>query len=139
MRNFLRLPEDAREGRSWMNINPVEQRVSTVLGGALLLHGLGRRSLSEAVLAIPLLYRGISGHSYLYQILGINTANKKKQLEVERSGNALEVERSITIEKPADTLYRLWLDPQCLSQIMQDVADVTARSKDIIHWRVRGL
>jgi threonine dehydrogenase-like Zn-dependent dehydrogenase len=48
-----------------VNVNGVERLVSTVLGGALLVRSLNRRSVAGTAVALPLLYRGLRGHSYL--------------------------------------------------------------------------
>ena len=121
-----------------VNIHTVERRISALLGGTLLLQSLTRRSsaIGEKALAAALLYRGISGHSFLYQVLGISTANEQQQHG--QADNAPEVERSITIEKPADELYRFWRDPQNLSHIMGDLGEVTETGNGITHWVVQG-
>lgn len=121
-----------------VNINRVERIVSAILGGALLIRSFTRGSLSGGTVAMPLLYRGISGHSYLYQALGINRVDGDKQHETKASVGAPEVERSITIEKPAAELHRFWRDPHNLSQIMGDLVEVTKVSEDRVHWRVHG-
>jgi uncharacterized membrane protein len=113
-----------------VNMNQTERIVSAGLGGVLLLRSLPRRSLSGAALASALLYRGISGHSYLYQALGMSTNG---------TGTAAdnpEVESSITIGKPATTLYRLWREPERLSQILGDMAQVTEVGDGRQHWVV---
>jgi uncharacterized membrane protein len=120
-----------------VNMNQREQRSSTLLGVALLFRSLTRRSLGGMVLAIILLYRGISGHCYLYQILGINRADRK-QSESETSDDASTIERSITVEKPATELNRFWREPESLSKIMGDFVEVTRVSHDRAHWRIRG-
>lgn len=120
------------------NVNQVERIVSTVLGGALLIRSLARRSLSGEAIGIALLCRGISGHSFLYQMLGVNTVNGRVRNETGASAIAPKVERSITIEKPADELYRFWREPQKLSQIMGNFAEVTAVSDNRAHWQVHG-
>ena len=118
------------------NIHPLERRASTILGGVFLLRGLIRSSLTDAALATALLYRGVSGHSYLYQALGVSTAGQSTQSNSEN--DASEVERSITIEKPADELYRFWREPQHLSEIMGSFADVTTAGENRMHWRLHG-
>lgn len=119
-----------------VNIHTVERRISAILGGTLLLQSLTRRSpaLGEKALAAALLYRGISGHSFLYQGLGISTANEQHG----QADNTPEVERSITIEKSADELYRFWRAPQNLSQIMGDLGEVTEMGNGLTHWVVQG-
>lgn len=121
-----------------VNIHPVERRISAILGGTLLLQSLTRRSSSsgEKALAAALLYRGISGHSFLYQALGISTANERQQPR--QADDMPEVERSITIEKSADELYRFWRNSQNLTQIMGDLGEVTETSHGITHWIVQG-
>ncbi len=116
------------------NIHPLERRASTIAGGVFLLRSLIRSSLTDTALAAALLYRGVTGHSYLYQALGVSTAGQGAQSQ----DDAPEVERSITIEKPLGELYRFWRDPQNLSQIMGSFADVTPAGDNRMHWRLHG-
>lgn len=120
-----------------VNMHQLERKASTILGGILLFQSFARRSpsLGEKALAAVLLYRGISGHSFLYQALGMSTASKAER---QKAGDAPEVERSITIEKPANDLYRFWREPQHLSQIMGAFAEVTEGSGGQTHWAVQG-
>lgn len=118
-----------------VNIHQTERIVSAGLGGRLLLRSLPRRSLGGAALASALLYRGISGHSYLYQALGMSTAEREG---IGASADTAEVERSITIGKPANELFRFWREPQRLSQILGDIAQVTQVSGGRQHWVVHG-
>src|SRR5436309_9549934 len=120
-----------------VNIHQVERNISTVLGAVLLLRSLTRDSLSGTLLAITLLYRGMSGHSSLYKMLGINTAGTSRQRQIETSDGVIELEHSITVERPAVELYQFWREPQYLSQIMYDLAEVTALSENRVLWRVR--
>lgn len=118
------------------NVNQVERIVSTALGGVLLMRSLTRRSPVEGILGIALLYRGVSGYSYLYQMLGMNTAKGNKQGEAGAADGAPVVERSITVEKPADELYRYWRDPRELSKILGKFGEVTAVGGNRMHWRM---
>lgn len=116
-----------------VNVELLERRVSVGLGGAFFLGGLMRRSLVGEVLGLALLYRGLSGHSYLYELLGINTANRSKKPQARPT----ELERSITIQRSANELYQLWSDPDTLSRIMGDSVEVTRGTGDRMHWRMR--
>lgn len=49
-----------------------------------------------------------------------------------------EVERSMTIGKPADELYQRWRDPITLPQVMAGFATVRRSSNDRMHWKVKG-
>jgi uncharacterized membrane protein len=115
-----------------VNMHQMERIVSAGLGGVLLLRSLPRRSLGGAALASALLYRGISGHSYLYQALGLSTNGTGASAETP------EVECSITIGKSANELYRFWREPQNLSQILGEVGQVTQVSGGRQHWVVNG-
>ena len=118
-----------------VNVHPVERNISILLGGMLLFRSIKRNSLWGTVLSVPLLYRGISGHSYLYQALGIA---KSKRGENELSDGTIEVARSITIEKPAIELYRFWQESKNLAQIMPDFVELTPINAERIHWQVHA-
>lgn len=97
-----------------VNIHQVERAISMILGGMLMLRSVRRLSLRGAALASVLLYRGVSGHSHLYQVLGMNTATGRRRHGAGTSEGAVEIVRSITIGKPTHELYQLWRDPQTL-------------------------
>lgn len=113
-----------------VNIHPLERSISALLGGILVIRSLTHRSLASMAVGGLLLYRGVRGHSYLYEALGRSTADGGQR----HKARAFEVVRSLTIEKPAHELYQLWRAPEHLSQIMGDIADVTTVSDDRQHW-----
>lgn len=49
-----------------------------------------------------------------------------------------QVERSLTIEKPAEELYQRWRQPETLSRIMGHFADIRASGDGQTHWQVHG-
>lgn len=114
-----------------VNVHPIERIGSATLGGVLAMRSVRHPSLGKAALAVDLLYRGISGHSYLYQALGISTADGSK---LEEGAYTPEVTCAITIGKSAEELYRLWRDPQRLSRIVGDYVEVTEISANRQHW-----
>lgn len=117
-----------------INVHQTERVASALLGGALVTMGLRRRSMGGAAMAAlgaNLLYRGVRGRCQIYRALGVNTA---KGMATEEP----EVERSITIGKPAEELYRLWRAPGNLSRIMAHFAEISAGDGDLQHWKVRG-
>lgn len=126
--------------RENVNIHEMERFVSILLGGTLLIQGITRRPLVGLPLATiggALLYRGISGHSYLYQGLGVNMAEEGRQYGTRSADGTPEVERSITVERPAKELNRFWRDPDTLSRIMGNFAEVTPADDNRLHWRMR--
>ncbi len=59
------------------NVNRVERAAPALLGATLLTRGLTRPSPAGGAMIFlggGLLYRAISGHCYLYRVLGISTA-----------------------------------------------------------------
>lgn len=118
-----------------VNVHPVERYASMMLGGVLLFRSIRRDSLGGAALAVVLLCRGISGHCYLYQMFGI--ATNKERGEKALNG-AVEVVRAITVEKPANEVYRFWHEPERLSQVMKDFVEITPIGENRTHWQVRA-
>lgn len=49
-----------------------------------------------------------------------------------------EVERSITIGKSADELYRLWREPNTLPQLMQHFIQITPTGDTRAHWKINA-
>jgi uncharacterized membrane protein len=64
------------------------------------------------------------------------STRESNELHIEPSTNAPEVERSITIGKPAGELYRSWRNPRNLRRIMEHFAEVSTMGEDRQHWRV---
>jgi uncharacterized membrane protein len=115
------------------NVGQAERIVSTLLGGALLLSTLRRPSLTRAPLALgagALLHRGVTGHCYAYRALGVNTAR-------DGSRERAKPEKSITIEKPVEELYRAWRDPQHVALLVGDFARIEALPDGRWRWRAR--
>lgn len=49
-----------------------------------------------------------------------------------------EVEYSITIERPADVLYRIWRDPETLPRIVAFLAEIRPSGEGRSEWRADG-
>ena len=112
----------------------VERVASALVGGTLLTLGLRRRSLGGAAVALASgapLYRGIRGRGQRLKDLG-------EQREAGAQAAAKKVERSITIQKPAEELHRLWREPQNLAHVMGHFAEISSAAEDRLHWKVRG-
>jgi uncharacterized membrane protein len=138
-----------RKASSSVNVNSTERTASAVVGGALLLIAASRRSLDArtalaALAGGALMHRGLTGHCQVYGALGVNSAggsaghylHREQRLERGAPEHANEVERSITINKSTDELYRFFRDPINLNLIMGHFAEVSLES-DRVHWRLR--
>ncbi len=118
----------------------IERVASAVVGGTLLTLGLRSRSLGGAAMALAsgaLLYQGLRGRLQRSR-LRLRLTGQGEQPEPEAQPEATEVERTLTLQKPAEELHRLWRDPGTLSRVMGHFAEVTASSEDRMHWKVHG-
>ena len=125
------------------NISEAERVASVTAGCALLIGGLGRRSgpgLWPALAGAELLRRGISGHSILYELLGIRTAAKGQGAETTSVPYELgvRVDYSITVYKPRAEVYRFWRQLENLPRFMKHVESVRELDGRRSHWVVRA-
>jgi len=115
-----------------------ERIASIVLGSGLVAFGLMRRSWAGWTLAATgatLLYRGLSGNCVVYRALGIDRTSDE---EGRRGNLGVKVEREMSIEEPAEKLYRFWRDFRNLPAIMPNVESVRVESPIRSHWVVKG-
>lgn len=95
-----------------INIGTTERRISFIAGALLTLYGLIRLDMPGIVLALPggsALYRAVTGHSFLYQALGVSTLEKKRSsLTFLPDHQGIRVRKSMTINRSAESLYHFW-------------------------------
>lgn len=112
-----------------------------LLGSALVLVGLGRRSPRGTVLAITgsvLLSSGLGVTARIRRAIASRTSAGGRQGDRTARTAGTEVTRSITVGEPADDLYERWRDPDHFSRIVGHVADVTSRDSNRLRWTVDG-
>jgi len=122
------------------NVNSVERVASAIAGSALLLRGVRNRSFGGVVTALAgseLLFRGVTGTCPVYKALGVRTTRRAWD-EAGAPPKSHEVERSITIGRTADELYRLWQDPRTPALVFQDLGHLTPRPGGRTQWSIRG-
>lgn len=134
-------PSEARGAGAGIDLNRVKRAATAVLGGALLVRGLERRSLRGAVTVLVggwLLSRAIGGNPRSDR--PIRSLPVIGSREEEQTGDAgpTTVSRSATIGRPADALYEAWRDPDQFSRVMGHFADVTSPDGDRRYWTVHG-
>lgn len=96
---------------------------SLIGGGAMVLMGLRQRSLRGALMAIAgggLAYGAAKSQGGITEALGMD--------------KSIKVEKTVTINKPADELYRYWHDFGNLSTFMKHVKSVTVVNDKRSHW-----
>jgi len=96
---------------------------SLIGGGAMVLMGLRQGSLRGALTALAggtLAYKAATAKGGIQEAVGLN--------------QPLKVEKTVTINKPADELYRFWRNFENLPHFMKHLKSVTVLSDKRSHW-----
>ena len=138
-----------------VNVGGLERWLSLAAGGVLTAYALRRRDRAGAAVglaAAALLYRGSTGHSHVYDALGVNRANARAR---DRGTGAtadigsdtrhklggrrgIHVDESVTINRPIAEVYRFWRNFENLPKFMRHLELVAVREEGISHWMARG-
>lgn len=122
------------------NVGQVERLASAALGGGLLYYGLKRRGWLPMLIGGGLLFRGASGHCELYHRAGIDTTHGRSQPQTSVAhGQGIKVSAAVTIERPAEELYRFWRDLKNLPRFMSRLEALEASGDTRSHWTFRGI
>lgn len=117
-----------------------ERAGSAVLGGALLISGLRRRSIVGAAMAVVggwLSYRAIGGGSRSRRAPESDAGVGRDRYESEVSAASPTVERSVSVGRPAEELSEFVRDPENLGRVMGHFADVDGAGEGRHRWSVR--
>ncbi|PYR58645.1 MAG: cyclase [Acidobacteria bacterium] len=127
------------------NVAEVERWASALGGAALAAYGISQiknRSIAGAALAAAggtLIYRGATGHCPMYAAAGISTAGDDFDTRVQLSGTrGVNIDEVITIDRPADELYRFWRDFARLPTFMWNLVSVDELDARRSHWKAKG-
>jgi uncharacterized membrane protein len=104
----------------------VERWASLVGGGALVLMGLQQRSLRGVLMSL-------AGGGLIYQAATKQSTIKQAQ-EAMGINQAIKVEKTVTINKPADELYHFWHNFGNLPRFMKHLKSVDVYSDQRSHW-----
>lgn len=132
--------QDARERRidereRCINVGRAEAWGSMVSGSLLAFYGLSRRSRlgwAAALAGGALVYRGSTRHCPAFQAFGISTARRSLPTGV-------KIEKSVTVNRPIDEVYRFWRDLEKLPRFMQHLESVRVMADGRSHWVAKGL
>jgi uncharacterized membrane protein len=119
------------------NIPAGERWVSLGVGGLLSLSGLRRRSLPGALVALvggALLYRGATGHSRLYDAVGLRVTDDEHGRLLPGPGRGVRVEHTVTIRRPGADVYRNWRDLEKLPRWLTHLESVHVTGDRTSHW-----
>lgn len=122
------------------NVGDVERWLSAAAGAALVGYGLsGRRTdWLSTLLGGALLYRGLTGHCSVYNALGVDTAHGSGPAAVIPAGHGVKVEQAVTIDRPAEELYRFWRNFENLPRFMNNLKEVRRLGGNRSHWVAKG-
>lgn len=112
-------PDDSNPGDA-------ERWASLIGGGALVLAGLQQRSLRGTLMSLAgggLVYQGLTNQSIV-----------KQAQDVLKNGQVIRAEKTVTINKPVEELYRYWRDFENFPRFMQHVKSVTVYNDTRSHW-----
>src|SRR4051812_39613443 len=115
-------------GSSTSNLGSFERWASAIGGTALIVSALRRQRLVRGLLGADLIYRGATGHSYLYQFLGVSSRPVGSQKTPIPYRQGIRVDESITINKPAAEVYQFWRRFDNLPYFMEHLLSVTVTS-----------
>jgi uncharacterized membrane protein len=123
------------------NVSNPERWLSVVAGAALAAFGLKRRSVKGLAIASiggGLLWRGATGHCAVYESLGVDTnGNDERQVSVPY-GRGIRVEKSVTVNAPAEQIYTFWRNFENLPRFMEHLERVDVQDSMRSHWVAKG-
>ena len=128
----LRRPQTADDG---INVGKTERLLSGVAGAAVIALALRRKRLRGVLLPLGggVLSRAVSGRGAVNRALGRNTAKGDRVSPLAR-GEGIRVERSITVNRPQEEVYRFWRQLENLPRFMDHLESVTVLDEERSHW-----
>lgn len=121
-----------------ITVGEVERWFSMIGGGVLMLYGLTRRSIGGLALMFlggDLIYHGlVRNDGHLHEVFGFETPKDRVPSMTIPHGHGIKVERSITINRPADELYAFWRNLENLPAFMDHLESVQVLDGQRSHW-----
>ena len=131
-------PTSGAGSQPHVNVGRIERWVSAIGGGALsavvVRRGYTRKRLGIFLLAAAghALYRGITGRDRIYQALDVNTAGQDQGAMA--ASKMVKVEKSVTVNRSPEELYRFWRNFEHLPQFMDHLQSVRVIDDRHSHW-----
>ncbi len=121
-----------------VNVGRAERALSVAGGVLIAIDGIRRINPIGVLLGglgAALIYRGVSGRCPLYERLHVNT--RRSHGPVRPSDfyeKGVHVSESVTIQRPAQSIYDLWRGVENLPVLMTHLRSVTALDDRRSHW-----
>lgn len=123
------------EKHDYANVGVAERWATGVGGAALIGYGLMRRGWSGVAMAAVggvLLRRAATGYCAMYDALGVEH-DEQDALSTPLT-RSVQIEQSVTIQRPAHELYQFWRQLENLPRFMTNIDDVKQTSPGRSHW-----
>ncbi len=118
-----------RQEQKNINVGLTERWISMAAGASLAIYGLTRESMSSkatlSILGGYLFYRGQTGYDPLYEAFGISTSRVLRKVKIEKT---------ITINRRPEKVYRFWHNFENLPRFMEHVQSVKVYDDRRSHW-----
>lgn len=112
------------------NLGTTERVISTLGGSFLLYNVLSQRekSISKLLAGGYLLFRGVSGHCYIYEA-GFDGKTKER--------GKIKIDTHLTVNKPRNEVYNFWHKLENLPRFMKHLENVTTLDDKVSEWTAR--
>jgi uncharacterized membrane protein len=125
------------------NISDAERWASLIGGGLLATTALRNGSPRDHVLRLAaageLFRRGLTGHSYLYEVLGLRTSREGSAgMQTLPYELGIRAEAAITIDRPRHEIYQFWRHLERLPRFMQHLESVVELDAMHSRWAAVG-
>jgi uncharacterized membrane protein len=131
----LRRPELDDDG---INVGKTERVISGLAAAAIAVVGLRRKRLRPILLPLAgtLLSRAVTGRSAVNRAIGRNSARRGRvsPMASVRRGEGIKVEKSVTVDRPVQEVYRFWRNFENLPRFMDHLESVTVIDETRSHW-----
>ena len=112
------------------------ERLLMLLGGAALLGYAWRNNSKKVALASAgMLLRGATGYCPAYAAIGVNHSDTKEALSGPRG---VHVRESVTIDAPAEDIYRFWRSLDNLPEVMPQLEKVEQLDTKRSRWTAKA-
>lgn len=117
------------------NVGSNERALMLIAGAALLGYAWKSNSKGLGAASVGLLVRGVTGYCPAYRAIGINDADTRQALAGERG---VHIRESITINAPAEQIYRFWRQLDQLPEVMPHLAKVEQLDTKRSRWTAKA-
>jgi uncharacterized membrane protein len=121
-----------------INVGKTERLVSGLAAAAVAAVALRRKRLRPLLfpLAANLISRAVTGRCPVNRAIGRNSARRGRVSRVGsvRRGEGIKVEKSVTVNRPAEEVYRFWRNFENLPRFMDHLESVTVLDENRSHW-----